>query len=286
MKVYCCQDVDSDWADYRMANGCIAWTFRLMHTVTLSSTAATFMAAYDTATVILFMPSILWDPGIPEPAATLLYEDDDACTAMAMATANKPTSGPRHMDISHFALIEWVGRDLVALERVSISLHIADHFSTQFQSTLFTHHVDWILGHVPPTYSLRCDLLFGSSLYPTQQTTDVESPMRHTHSVSHLISDFDIALGTTTTATHDIDFDSDTEHIDHGHMATTNHDHDIDSVLSCAKKLIASWSFVTGYRVSSSTLAFSAAHRTVGGCQERSYLSSLSSSLFLSLSGI
>ncbi len=55
------------------------------------------MAAYDTGKMILFVRSVLWDLGIPQEAATTLYEDNDACTAMG--NAQKPTTRTRHMDI-------------------------------------------------------------------------------------------------------------------------------------------------------------------------------------------
>jgi hypothetical protein len=47
------------------------------------------MAAYDTGKMILFVHSILWDLDIPQKAATVLYGDNDACTAMG--NAQKPT---------------------------------------------------------------------------------------------------------------------------------------------------------------------------------------------------
>ncbi len=58
------------------------------------------MAAHDTEKMILFVRSILWDLGIPQEAATIMYEDNDACTAMG--NAQKPTSRTRHMDIEYF----------------------------------------------------------------------------------------------------------------------------------------------------------------------------------------
>ncbi len=60
------------------------------------------MAAYDTGKMILFIRSMLWDLGVPQEAATVLYEDNDACTAMG--NAQKPTSRTRHMDIKTFSL--------------------------------------------------------------------------------------------------------------------------------------------------------------------------------------
>ncbi len=55
------------------------------------------MSAYFTSKMILFVQSVLWDLGIPQEAATLLYKDNDACTAMA--NAQKPTPRTRHMDV-------------------------------------------------------------------------------------------------------------------------------------------------------------------------------------------
>jgi hypothetical protein len=69
------------------------------------------MAACDAAKMFLFLRSILWDLGIPQHATTVIYEDNDAATAMA--NTHKPTTRTRHMDIRYFALAECVERDLV-----------------------------------------------------------------------------------------------------------------------------------------------------------------------------
>ncbi|KAL7474253.1 hypothetical protein ACHAW6_000235 [Cyclotella cf. meneghiniana] len=58
--------------------------------------------------MILFIRSIPWDLGIPQQAATVVYEDNDECTAMA--NAQKPTTRTQHMDFRYFALAEWVKR--------------------------------------------------------------------------------------------------------------------------------------------------------------------------------
>ena len=55
------------------------------------------MAACLAGQMILFVCSILWDLGVPQAAATLLYEDNNAC--IAMANAQKPTQQTWHMDI-------------------------------------------------------------------------------------------------------------------------------------------------------------------------------------------
>ena len=109
------------------------------------------MEAADCGKMILYVRSIMWDLGVPQTAATIAYEDNDA--AIAMANSRKPTSRTRHIDIRQFALCDWVERDLIMLERVPTALNMADHFSKQLGPLLFRRHTDYILGHVPPQYS-------------------------------------------------------------------------------------------------------------------------------------
>jgi hypothetical protein len=123
--------IDSDWGTCRrtrrsftgiclhLAGGTIAYKTRLQPTVALSSTEAEFMAAVDCAKTTLYIQSILYDLDIADYAATHLYEDNDACTAMA--NVGKPTTCTRHMDIRYNALCKWVERDLVVLERIDTS---------------------------------------------------------------------------------------------------------------------------------------------------------------------
>ena len=95
----------------------------------------------------------MWDLGIPQDAATILYEDNDACTVMA--NAQKPTPRTLHIDTKYNVLCKWVERDLIKLERVDVSLNMVDHFTKQLGPILFNRHVDYLLGHVPPQY-LAC----------------------------------------------------------------------------------------------------------------------------------
>jgi hypothetical protein len=43
------------------------------------------MGALDFGKILLYVCSVLWDLGVPQHAASVLYEDNNACTAMAMA---------------------------------------------------------------------------------------------------------------------------------------------------------------------------------------------------------
>ena len=135
----------------RLAGGTIAYKTIFQPTVAGSSSEAEFMAAYDAGKMILFDRSILWDLGIPQEVATLLYEDNDACTAMA--NAHKPTPRTCHIDIEYFSLCDWVERDLIPLERIDTKINMSDHFTKNLLKALFHRHVDYILGHIPPPYS-------------------------------------------------------------------------------------------------------------------------------------
>ena len=87
------------------------------------------MAAYDTGKMILFVRSVLWDLWIPQEAATVLYEDNDTCTAMG--NAQKPTPRTRHMDIKYFSICEWVDRDFMLLKRIDTKLNLSDHLTNK-----------------------------------------------------------------------------------------------------------------------------------------------------------
>jgi hypothetical protein len=116
------------------------------------------MSAYDTGKMVLFIQSILWYLNFPQEAATLLYEDNDAYTAMA--NAQKPTPRTCHLDIKFFSLSEWVERDLMVLERIDTSINLSDHFTKSLQPNLFHRHTDFILGHIPPAYSpVHCSII-------------------------------------------------------------------------------------------------------------------------------
>jgi hypothetical protein len=137
----------------RMSGGPVAYKARLHPSVAGSSTEAEFMMAYDGGRMSLYLRSILWDLGVPQDAATILYEDNDGATAMA--NAGKPTPRTCHIDIKYYALQEWVERDLVVLRRIDTSVNTADHLTKPLSRILFYRHRDFYMGHVPPTYSPR-----------------------------------------------------------------------------------------------------------------------------------
>jgi hypothetical protein len=137
--------------DVAHLDGTIAYKCKFQPTVAGSPTEAEFMAAYDTGKMILFVRSILWDLDVPQEAATLLYEDNDGYTAMG--NAQKLTPRTHYIDIKHFSLCEWVEGDLILLDRMDTSINMSDHLTKSLQTLLFYCHTDFLLGHIPPSYS-------------------------------------------------------------------------------------------------------------------------------------
>jgi hypothetical protein len=88
----------------------------------------------------------LWGLGIPQEAATLLYEDNNACTATG--NTQKPTPQMQQIDIKYISLGNWVERDLVLLEHMDTKINMSDHFTKDLSRTLFHHHTDFITANV------------------------------------------------------------------------------------------------------------------------------------------
>jgi hypothetical protein len=66
------------------------------------------------------------------------------------------------------------------LDRIDTKLNMSDHFTKNLSRTLFHRHADFLLGHIPPSYSPVYSFLIGtytdhdidiSSYVPTTFTT-------------------------------------------------------------------------------------------------------------------
>jgi hypothetical protein len=128
------------------------------------------MAACEAEKMSIYIRSVLWDLNIPQEAATITYEDNNACTAMA--NAQKPTPLTQHMDIKYFALRNWIGQDLFCLEQINKKIILTNLFTEVLQRASFHRHVNFILEHVPPLqYSPIYSKLIGAY---TDQHTDLD----------------------------------------------------------------------------------------------------------------
>jgi hypothetical protein len=87
----------------RLAGGTIVYKTKFQPTVALSLTEAKFMAACDAGKMSLCIRSVLWELNVPQEAATITYEDNNACATMA--NAQKPSPRTQHMDILVFCFV-------------------------------------------------------------------------------------------------------------------------------------------------------------------------------------
>jgi hypothetical protein len=83
----------------------------------------------------------------------VLYEDNDACTAMG--NAEKPTPRTSHIDIKYFSICEWIEQDLMILECIDTTINMSDHLTKGLSQALFHRHADsyWDTSH---QYTLLC----------------------------------------------------------------------------------------------------------------------------------
>ena len=154
--------VDSDWATsskkrnsltgmvLMYAGGAIGYKTKFQTIIAHSSTEAEFVAACDTAKMILFFRSLLDQLGQPQDEATILYEDNTG--ALLMANAQQPTRRTRHIEIKHFALLDWVEQDLLKLQSISTNDNAADAMTKMLSKQLFYRHLDTYMGHRIPEY--------------------------------------------------------------------------------------------------------------------------------------
>ena len=156
--------MDSDWATntkkrtsmtgmiIMYAGGAIGYKSKFQTVIAHSSTEAEFVAACDTAKMILFYRSLMEDIGLPQNDATVLFEDNNG--ALLMANAQQPTKRTRHIDIKHFALLDWVEQDMIILEDIPTSENVADSMTKTLSRILFYRHYDTYMGLRKPDY---CD---------------------------------------------------------------------------------------------------------------------------------
>jgi hypothetical protein len=132
------------------AGGAIGYKTKFQPVIAHSSTETEFVAACDTAKLILFYRSLMEDVGIPQEDVTVMYEDNNG--ALLMANAQQPTRRTRHMEIKHFALLDWVEQDLLILEHVPTASNAADAMTKPLERNLFYRHFDTYMGYRIPGY--------------------------------------------------------------------------------------------------------------------------------------
>ncbi len=81
---------------------------------------------------------------IPQQDATKIFEDNRG--ALFMANTQQPSPHTRHIDIKHFAILDWVEQDLLILHDINTSDNCADAMTKALAATLHYCHFDTIMG--------------------------------------------------------------------------------------------------------------------------------------------
>eukprot|EP00957_Ditylum_brightwellii_P087575 6667110-Ditylum_brightwellii.AAC.1 len=81
----------------------------------------------------------------------MVYKDNAA--AIMMANANKPNGCTCHIDMSYFALQEWVQEEQVKLVHIRGVVNPANALTKALGCALHHQHVTQMMGHVGNVYT-------------------------------------------------------------------------------------------------------------------------------------
>jgi hypothetical protein len=135
----------------QIAGGTVLYKTKYQDTIAQSSTEAEFIAAAEAGKYILYLRTILEQIGLEQEKATIIYEDNQG--ALLMAKAGQPTKRTKHIDIKHFAIQQWVEKDLLDFRRISTHDNSADAMTKATPKTLFYRHMNHIMGKLIPSYA-------------------------------------------------------------------------------------------------------------------------------------
>jgi hypothetical protein len=92
------------------------------------------------------------------------------------AMHKSPHLKPDTLISNTFSLVEWIECDLMMLQRINTSINMSDHMTKGLQTILFHQHTNFLLGHVPPTYSLIYESTIGTDINHMVDTTHFVPP--------------------------------------------------------------------------------------------------------------
>lgn len=148
-----------------LAGAAILYKTRYQKAVALSSTEAEFVAASDTGKSTLYIRSILADLHYVPPRPTFIMIDNHG--AVFMVSAQAPTKRTRHVEIRHFALLQWAEDDYIIAKPIPTDHNPSDSFTKATGRIKFHQHADIYMGRRPPSKSIE--------LQTTQHSTMLES---------------------------------------------------------------------------------------------------------------
>ena len=130
-------------------------------------TEAEFIAAVQAAKHAKYLPAIMSDLGFAQQGPTPIYADN--MSAIKMINARVPTQRSRHIDIQHFAILEWCDNGDIIMEHIPGIICPPDALTKALGWILHHRHVRRLMGHTPSTDSSVSDTAECKSLRPPTQ---------------------------------------------------------------------------------------------------------------------
>ena len=160
-----------------LAGGAIGYKTKFQPVIAHSSTELEFIAPCDTAKMILFFRSLLEELGVKQQVATIMYEDNTG--ELLMANAQQPIKRTRHIEIKHFALLDWVEQDLLTLHIISTHNNAADAMTKPLSKQLFYCHMDTYMGYEAGICSVLCQITWSNQKGFMPQSANIAHPAEH-----------------------------------------------------------------------------------------------------------
>ena len=157
-----CGFSDADWASNPvtrksitgisifLAGGPVIYRCKLQKCVALSSTESELYAASEAGKSILYLRSVLKHLGLEQTIPTPLYVDNKA--TVEISNKNKATRRLRHVDLRHFAILEWVQHGDLTLHSISTDDNPSDCHTKSLRAQLHQRHSATLLGMRKPPY--------------------------------------------------------------------------------------------------------------------------------------
>ena len=141
--------VDASWADaehdrrsttgwlFMVGGNLVSWGTYVQRVVARSTAEAEYMAASDAAQEVVWLRRLLAELDTPQEGATVVYEDNQGC--IAMAGKEDVSKRTKHIDVRYHYVREQVEAEVMALTWVPSAEQIADILTkplprTQFQN--------------------------------------------------------------------------------------------------------------------------------------------------------
>ena len=93
---------------------------------------------------------VLADLGFEQTQPTPVYEDNRG--VIHATQASKPTKRMRHVETRHFAILQWIEKDIIKVVKIDTADNSSDILTKATGRILFFRHMQTITGKRTPLY--------------------------------------------------------------------------------------------------------------------------------------